>query len=98
MDQTQVLSDSRKSEILLPLFSAFLIVNFLFFIDEGYYDFRWMAEWGNWLVFGIYMIMFFPIQWGISHFLFPRLTGWKKIAALVGLTLPLTILLFWIVS
>ena len=98
MDQTQVLTDSRKSEILLPLVSAFIIVNFLFFIDEGYYDFRWMAEWGNWLAFFIYMVIFFPVQLLISHFFFRALSGWKKIVAMIGVTLPVIFLLIWAIS
>ncbi len=34
----------------LTLFSAlnsFLVTQFLFFIDEGFYDFRWMKDIGN---------------------------------------------------
>ncbi|MGX7666445.1 hypothetical protein [Flavobacterium pedocola] len=46
----------------LALFSAinsFLVAQFLFFIDEGYYDFRWMEDAGNWLVFAVYFVVIF---------------------------------------
>ncbi|WP_442787595.1 hypothetical protein [Flavobacterium suncheonense] len=46
----------------LTLFSAlnsFLVTQFLFFIDEGFYDFRWMKDIGNWIVFTVYFIVLF---------------------------------------
>ncbi len=97
MSQTQTLQARKQEDLISPLISAFLIVMFLFFIDEGYYDFRWMKDSGNWLVFVIYMIIFFPIQWGISHFVFSKLTGWKKTAALVGISILLSLFLLWLV-
>ena len=97
MPITQTLPSSGKAELFPPFLSALIIVLFLFFIDEGYYNFNWMANWGNWIVFVMYMAIFFPIQWLISHFLFAKITGWKKIAAMVGLTVPLTLLLLWLV-
>jgi hypothetical protein len=98
MSQTQSLPARPSEDLISPLISSLFIVMFLFFIDEGYYDFRWMKDPGNWFVFMIYMIIFFPIQWGISHFVFSRLTGWKKLVALVGITIPLSMILFWMMS
>ncbi|ESU24934.1 hypothetical protein FEDK69T_04900 [Flavobacterium enshiense DK69] len=46
----------------LPLFSAlnsFIVAQFLFFIDEGYYNFRWMKDIGNWMVFVVYFFVLF---------------------------------------
>lgn len=54
------LFESRFSGIII-LFS-FLITQFLFFIDEGYYDFRWMKSVGNWLVFFIYFLIIAAFQ------------------------------------
>lgn len=85
-------------EFLAPLFSAFLIVMFLFFIDEGYYDFRWMADAGNWFVFCIYLSIFFLLQWLISHFLFRRVTGWKKILVMAIVAVPVIIGFLWLVQ
>ena len=98
MPLTQSLPSRKEVDLLSPLVASFIIVMFLFFIDEGYYDFRWMKEWGNWLVFCIYMIIFFPIQVLISQFLFYKLTGWQKMAAMAGLTIPVTFLFFWLIS
>jgi hypothetical protein len=97
MPITQTLPNRKEVDLVSPFVSTLIIVFFLFFIDEGYYDFRWMKEWGNWLVFVIYMIIFFPLQWLISYFVFYKLSGWKKAAAMVGLTVPATILLLWLV-
>jgi len=98
MQQTQTLATPRSEDLISPLISTIVIVLFLFYIDEGYYNFKWMAEWGNWLVFGIYLLIFYPIQWAISHFLFSGIFGWKKAAALVGLTIPSSFLFFWLIS
>lgn len=44
----------KDNELIRIYINAFVIVQFLFFIDEGYNDFRWMKEIGNWIVFFIY--------------------------------------------
>lgn len=50
--------DAREEKELRFVFgSAFILTMFLFFIDEGYYDFRWMMEGFNWIIFFIYFIM-----------------------------------------
>ncbi|UOK41785.1 MULTISPECIES: hypothetical protein [Flavobacterium] len=49
-------------KLSLPLFSAlnsFIVAQFLFFIDEGYYNFRWMKDLGNWMVFVVYFFVLF---------------------------------------
>ena len=45
----------------------FLIISvvaslFVFYIDEGYYNFQWMKSWGNWIVFIIYAGIIFLVQ------------------------------------
>lgn len=42
--------------------ASLLVTFFLFFIDEGYYDFRWMKDPGNWLVFAFYVAFLFGGQ------------------------------------
>lgn len=98
MTNTNTVPIRKEIDLISPFIAAMLIVLFLFFIDEGYYDFRWMREWGNWFVFGIYLLIFFPVQWLISHFLFRQLTGWKKILAMVSINVPVIIGLMWIFS
>lgn len=88
-----------RTHLLLPFLSALGIVMFLFFIDEGYYDFRWMGDPGNWIVFGLYMGIMFLFQWLISHFLLRRLHGTRKAIAMLAGVMPATIILFlWLVS
>ena len=90
--------NASRDNLLIPFASAFVITAFLFFIDEGYYDFRWVMNWGNWIVFVIYVIILFPIQWLISHFLFRKYQGIQKALLMLGIGIPLTIaLFFWIV-
>jgi hypothetical protein len=42
--------------------SAILINQVLFFLDEGYNDFRWVQSFGNWIVFAGYTIVLFGAQ------------------------------------
>lgn len=96
MTNTPTVQIRKDIDLISPLIAALLIVLFLFFIDEGYYDLRWMRDWGNWFVFGIYLLIFYPVQWLISHFLLRQITGWKKVLALICINVPLTIGLMWI--
>ena len=89
---------SQRNETIAPFLSALVIVMFLFFIDEGYYDFRWMKDAGNWLVFVFYLAFFFLFQWLVWKFILRRLTGWQKVVAMTGLGLGLTFGFIWLVS
>lgn len=60
--------------------SAILITLFLFFIDEGYYDFRWMAHPGNWVAFLIYFLPIFLCQWLIFTLVLRKYSGAGKTA------------------
>ena len=79
---------------MIAFLSALLIVLFMFFIDEGYYDFRWMLNWGNWIVFVIYLAIFFPVQWIIARFLLRKFHGMTKVWMMLFIGIPLTVLLF----
>jgi hypothetical protein len=89
---------NKNDDLLSSLVAALLIVLFLFFIDEGYYNFNWMAQWGNWIVFGMYMAVFFPLLWVVAHFLLHSVDRWKKILVMAGIGIPLTLAFFWIIS
>lgn len=98
MSSITVTPGNTRDSILIPLGSAFVITFFLFFIDEGYYDFRWMLEWGNWVVFVLYLAFMFPVHWAISHFLFRKYQGTRKAILMFGIGIPITLALFyWIV-
>jgi|KBSMisStaDraftv2_1062788.scaffolds.fasta_scaffold989469_2 hypothetical protein len=79
------------SRFLAPLISAFGIVTFLFFIDEGYYNLKWMLDGGAWVVFIIYMSILFPIQFGISEYFLRNVIGKRKLLLMVLVVMPLTI-------
>jgi hypothetical protein len=51
---------SDKSTII-NLILASLLTLFLFYIDEGYYNFKWMLNPGNWSVFGFYGVVLFGV-------------------------------------
>jgi len=66
------ISTKRKDNNLIILFiSAICITLFLFFIDEGYYNFKWMASGMNWLIFVIYATVIFLVELLLFK-LFPR--------------------------
>lgn len=98
MHNTNTLPVHKNEDLASPFIAALLIVLFLFFIDEGYYDFRWMREWGNWFVFGIYLAIIFPLQWLISYFLLRQFVGWKKVLIMVCFSVPLTIGMIWLLT
>lgn len=51
-----------KKQINIAFIIANIITQFLFFMDEGWYDFRWMKSWGNWVAYLIYVLLI----WGVS--------------------------------
>lgn len=89
---------STSSRVIININKAaaiatLLIVLFLFYIDEGYYDFRWMLEWGNWVVFIIYLMIVFPLMWMLAFLFTRRLRGWKLYLVLstIGMLLAVAV-------
>jgi hypothetical protein len=93
MNITLPFPSSASYTWLAPLASTLGILFFLFFIDEGYYDLRWMADAGNWIVFFIYFIIMIPIQLGISELVFRHAIGRKKLLLMMCVSMPTTIML-----
>lgn len=52
-------------QIKIPLALSVLVTLFLFYIDEGYYNFKWMLNIGNWLIFMIYVFILFLSQMAV---------------------------------
>lgn len=42
--------------------SVVIMTFFLFYIDEGFHDYRWMQDWGNYVVFVICVVILFAVQ------------------------------------
>lgn len=61
----------KSRPLRYALFNSFIVTQILFFIDEGNYDFRWMADIGNWLVFTMYFatiaVMLYLINLGLER-------------------------------
>lgn len=92
--KTHALQTERKKEDLLtPLMVSFFFTQFLFFLDEGYHDFRWMQSFGNWICFVIYWFCLFSGEVIVHTYLLkdkttPAYVGLKHI---LGLFLGLTV-------
>lgn len=93
------LAPHRNSFVwVAPFISTILIVMTLFFIDEGYYDFRWMKDIGNWVVFGLYVIVIFPIQYVLAYLFFRKGGNWKGLFLYELIIVPACLLvIFWLV-
>ncbi|MEX0965856.1 MAG: hypothetical protein WD077_01350 [Bacteroidia bacterium] len=85
MKHSTALFFKKNRSVILLLISALLITNFLFFIDEGYYDFRWMKRLGNWIPFVVYAGAIFLAQLGIYHLILNRYKGrGKTVLSILG--------------
>lgn len=57
---------------LIYFFTSVCVTFFLFFIDEGYYDLRWMETLSNWFFFFAYAALFFCGQF-IAYIFFRKM-------------------------
>jgi protein-S-isoprenylcysteine O-methyltransferase Ste14 len=90
---------SKTNESLLLLVSAAAITFALFFIDEGYYDFRWMKNPGNWIAFVAYVLILFVGQLAVQKLVLSKYRGSGKLAiSMVGGTALVLLILFGIYS
>lgn len=74
----KVIASPNRVNGLILLISAIIITIFLFFIDEGYYDFRWMSDAGNWIPFFIYLVVIFILQLVFSDIILKKYHGKNK--------------------
>lgn len=66
----------------------------LCFLDEGYYDFRWMKDPGNWVVFTLYWMAMVLGEFFVS-LLVPKV--WptsRKVWVIIGVGIPLGAIVF----
>ena len=54
--------EKESVKFILPLFISLVITLFLFYIDEGFYNFKWMLNVGNWIAFLIYVAVIYGVQ------------------------------------
>ncbi|MFA5327835.1 MAG: hypothetical protein WC384_08605 [Prolixibacteraceae bacterium] len=55
-------SKSEATKFVIPLLTSIVITLFLFYIDEGFYNFNWMLNIGNWIVFLVYVSVIYGVQ------------------------------------
>jgi len=53
---------AEAKKYILPLFISIVTTLFLFYIDEGFYNFKWMLNIGNWIAFLVYVAAIFGVQ------------------------------------
>ena len=82
----------KERTFMFPLVFSICLTMFLFFIDEGYYNFTWMKDPWNWLIFGCYGLGFFIGTAIIAEFTFKSLSGLSKKTIVVVLGLPLGVI------
>jgi hypothetical protein len=68
--------------------AAILIVSLLFWMDEGYYDFRWMRDPGNWLVFLLYCGGFALGEYFLSKVLPQNIKGMVRTLLVIVIGIP----------
>jgi hypothetical protein len=92
MDISVKNTPNKDDSPLWPLTIAILITFLLFFIDEGYYDLRWMKSGVNWFWFAVYATGFLFIQ-AIVHQCLWWYRGKNKIAitCVTGLVIGLVL-------
>jgi hypothetical protein len=91
--KTQAISNRNETaKFILPLFIAFVITSFLFYIDEGFYDFRWMLNIGSWIVLLFYVAVIYVIQLILVLPFYSVATKW--IISAEKIILAVSILLF----
>jgi hypothetical protein len=61
--------------VLLHVAFATLITMYLFYLDEGYYNFYWMRNFGNWILFLIYGSFLLFGQLLVKRFMLASYTG-----------------------
>lgn len=98
MKTAHLKSNRETARFLYPLAIAMVITLFLFYIDEGYYDFRWMKYGGNWVAFFIYVAVIYGAQLLFTLPLFrfvPRfILILGKIITIILIVLFLTLIVF----
>jgi hypothetical protein len=55
MNATARIEKKKFNPLLIHVVISMILTAFLLYIDEGYYDFRWMQHWESWL-FWLFMV------------------------------------------
>ena len=77
-----------KLNLVTPCVIAVVLSTFLFYIDEGYYNFKWLLSPGNMFVFVIYVSGFVLGQCITAAILYKRISGYVNAAIVFFVGLP----------
>jgi hypothetical protein len=84
----------KSAQSIVAAVAALLVTTWLFYIDEGYYDFRWMTnDLRNWLWFLVYAGGIWGIQLLAGRFLFRKYAEWEKMVLNLVLGVPIAVVL-----
>ena len=78
MSENTPIKSTYTKAILISLLNSTLVILFLFYIDEGYYNFNWMQHLGNWIAFGLYLLAFSTGQLLTHQLILARYKGSYK--------------------
>ena len=62
MKKDAAIKKDELAKFLFPLLIAITVTSMLFYIDEGFYNFKWMLNIGNWIAFIIYIAAIYILQ------------------------------------
>lgn len=80
MSATALPPKTQNRSFLTFLLFSLAITFLMLFIDEGYYDLRWMKSFGNWIMFGVYALMMLIGQLVFFNIILSRYSGKGKMA------------------
>lgn len=84
---------TQNHRILIALISALFATLFLFYIDEGYYNFNWMQNPGNWIPFFMYAGAILGIQLLATEVILGKCSGQVKTMSSIVIAAGIVILL-----
>lgn len=93
-EKSSITTVEKKKHTTIYLVMAALVTGFLFFIDEGYYSFQWMLDWGSWIIFLVYALSLHMSQY-LTHVCIPGRYSLKHkriLACILGIPLGLSVL------
>jgi hypothetical protein len=95
MSELSLATPSKPSPVPVSILSNVLVVLFLFFIDEGNFNFDWALNPGGWFAFGAYFIGIQICQCLTYLFILKKYKGAYKntLTSLIGIPLGLLLVM-----
>ncbi len=84
---------NQNRRIILSLCCALTATLFMFYIDEGYYNFNWMLKPGNWIPFFIYAGAILGIQLIFTEVILGNFNGQVKTMSSIIISAGILILM-----